>query len=95
MGVLIKPVITEKSSAQNEHGKFGFVVSKKANKVEIKKEIEKTYGVTVLSVNTAIYAGKKKTRYTKSKIISGKSSSYKKAIVSLKEGDFIDFYSGI
>lgn len=95
MSVLLKPIITEKMSEQNEQSKFGFVVKKEANKVEIKKEIEGAYGVTVLSINTAIYAGKKKSRYTKSKVINGRLSSYKKAIVTLKEGDFIDFYNGI
>lgn len=95
MSVLVKPIITEKISEQNEEGKFGFIVKKDANKIQIKNEVEKTYGVAVLSVNTAVYPGKKKTRYTQSKIITGKTPSYKKAIVKLKEGDFIDFYSGI
>ena len=95
MSVLLKPIITEKMSDQNEMSKFGFVVKRGANKVEIRKEIEVAYGVTVLSINTAIYAGKKKSKYTNSKVIKGRLSSYKKAIVTLKEGDFIDFYNGI
>ena len=69
MGVLIKPLVTEKVSALNEHGKYGFVVSKDANKVQIKNEVEKTYGVTVESVNTMVQPGKTKRRYTKSRII--------------------------
>ena len=95
MSILIKPIITEKVSALNEKGKYGFVVKKKANKVEIKNAIEKMYGVTVEAVNTMIYPGKEKTRYTKSKIISGRTGQYKKAIVTVAQGEVIDFYSGI
>ena len=65
MGVLIKPLVTEKVSDLNEHGKYGFVVDRKANKIQIKKEVEKTYGVTVESVNTMVHPGKTKRRYTK------------------------------
>jgi len=95
MGILIKPLITEKVSKLNEQSMFGFVVNKDANKIEIKKEVEKVYSVTVLSVNTMITAGKQKTKYTKSGVMSGKSKSFKKAIVTLKEGEIIDFYNGI
>ncbi len=95
MSVLIRPLITEKVSAQNEHGKYGFVVEKGANKVQIKKEIEKMYGVTVEAVNTMNYQGKTKTRNTKAGMIKGRMPSYKKAIVSVADGDVIDFYSGI
>lgn len=95
MSVLIKPLVTEKISAMNERGTYGFVVVKSANKVEIKKEIEKTYGVTVESVNTLVRPGKKKSRYTKSGTIKGSTPSHKKALVQVAEGDIIDFYSGI
>ena len=95
MSVLIKPLITEKASALNEKGKYGFIVEKKANKVEIKKEIEKMYGVTVQDVNTMIYQGRAKSRYTKSRVVSGRTPSFKKAIVTVVDGDVIDFYSGI
>ena len=95
MGVLIKPLVTEKVSSLNEHGKYGFVVSKDANKGQIKNEVEKTYGVTVESVNTMIQPGKTKRRYTKSRIIEGKTPAYKKAVVQVSDGDIIDFYSGI
>ena len=95
MGVLIRPLVTEKVSAMNEHGKYGFVVDKSANKVQIKKEVEKTYGVTVESVNTMIHTGRTKRRYTKSRIIEGRTPAYKKAVVQVAEGDIIDFYSGI
>ena len=95
MSVLKKPLITEKASALNESGKYGFIVDKNANKVEIKKEVEKMYGVTVESVNTMKYQGKQKSRYTKSKVITGRSAGYKKAIVTVKDGEVIDFYSGI
>jgi len=95
MSVLKRPIITEKVSAQNESGKYGFVVDINANKVEIKRAVEKMYGVTVAEVNTMRYAGKSKTRYTKSKVISGKTSAFKKAIVTVADGEVIDFYSGI
>ncbi|MEM8894619.1 MAG: 50S ribosomal protein L23 [Bacteroidota bacterium] len=95
MSVLVKPLVTEKVSALNEEGRYGFIVDKKSNKVEIKKAVEKAYGVTVESVNTMVYAGKRKMRYTKARIVEGKTSSYKKAIVKLAEGDIIDFYGGV
>ena len=95
MSILIKPLVTEKVASLNEDGKFGFVVKKDANKVEIKKEIEATYNVTVESVNTMNYLGKPKSRNTKSRVIFGRTSAYKKAIVQLAEGEIIDFYSGI
>ena len=95
MSVLIKPIITEKVSAQNESGKYGFVVDLDANKVEIKKAVEKMYGVNVQDVNTMRYQGKSKSRFTKARVISGRSASFKKAIVQLAEGEMIDFYSGV
>ncbi|MEO1055039.1 MAG: 50S ribosomal protein L23 [Bacteroidota bacterium] len=95
MEVLVKPLITEKISAMNEQGEYGFLVSKDSNKVEIKKAVEKMYGVSVDKVRTINYLGKRKTRYTKSQIISGRRPSYKKAIVKVAEGEVIDFYSGI
>ncbi len=95
MSVLIKPLVTEKVSALNESGKYGFVVRKDANKIQIKNAVEKAYGVTVESVNTMVYPGKSKSRYTKSGVITGSTPSYKKAIVKVSDGDVIDFYSGI
>ena len=75
--------------------KYGFIVRPDANKLEIKKEVEDLYNVTVEKVNTMRYAGKRSSRYTKSGLISGQKASFKKAIVTLKEGDTIDFYSNI
>ena len=95
MEVLIKPLVTEKISDLNEKGQYGFIVDRKANKIEIKEAVEKIYGVNVEKVNTMRYDGKEKTRYTKTKIISGRTSSYKKAIVTVADGEVIDFYSGI
>ncbi len=95
MTVLKKPMVTEKISELNEKGKYGFVVEKTANKVEIKKAVEKLYGVTVDKVATMRYQGKSKSRFTKSKVITGKAPSFKKAIVTLAEGDVIDFYGSI
>ena len=97
MGIIIKPIVTEKQTAITEKfpNRYGFRVSPDANKLEIKKAVEEIYGVTVESVNTMNYAGKKKSRYTKSGIINGKTSAFKKAIVTLKEGETIDFFSNI
>ena len=95
MSVLVRPLVTEKVSALNEEGRYGFVVAKKANKIQIKNAVEATYGVTVEDVNTMRYQGKKKSRYTKSGVISGRTPSYKKAIVKVADGEVIDFYSGI
>ncbi len=75
--------------------KFGFIVRPDANKLEIKKEVESLYNVTVINVNTLRYAGKRSSRYTKAGLIKGQKNAYKKAIVTLKEGDSIDFYSNI
>lgn len=93
--ILKKPLVTEKVTVLNEKGTYGFVVDKKANKVQIKEVVEKTYGVNVESVRTMIVGGKSKSRYTANQIITGKTSSYKKAIVTLAKGEIIDFYSGI
>ena len=96
MEALIKPIITEKMTAQSEKlNRFGFVVNKNANKIEIKKAVESMYGVSVDSVNTMNYPGKKRSRNTKSGVISGRTNAYKKAVVTLAEGDTIDFFSNI
>ena len=95
MSILIKPLVTEKITSLNEKGKYGFVVEKNANKVEIKKAVEKMYGVNVEHVATMRYPGKEKVRYSQTKIMKGRTNSYKKAIVKLAEGEVIDFYSGI
>ena len=94
--ILIRPLVTEKMTGiQEKQGKYGFVVALNANKIEIKKAIEKNYGVTVMQINTIRYDGKNKLRYTKAGIVSGRSASYKKAIVKLAAGETIDFYSNI
>ena len=95
MPVLKRPIVTEKISALNERGTYGFIVDKSANKLQIREAIEKTYGVTVNQVRTMNYQGKKKSRYTKSRIITGRSSGFKKAIVQVADGDIIDFYSNV
>jgi len=95
MEVLKKPIVTEKFTAQNEVGKYAFEVDKNANKVEIKKAVEKLYGVTVEKVSTMRTQGKLKVKNTKAGVVSGRKPMVKKAIVSLKAGDTIDFYSGI
>ena len=96
MGIIVKPLVTEKMTAITEKfNRFGFIVRPEANKLEIKKEVEALYNVTVVEVNTMRYAGKNKSRYTRSGIINGRTNAYKKAVVTLKEGDTIDFYSNI
>ncbi|HYI76111.1 MAG TPA: 50S ribosomal protein L23 [Chryseolinea sp.] len=95
MSVLKKPLVTEKVSALNEKGKYGFIVDTDANKVEIKNAVEKQYGVNVEQVNTMVVMGKKKTRYTKAGVLAGRKPSYKKAIVTLASGEVIDFYSNV
>jgi large subunit ribosomal protein L23 len=94
--VLIKPVLTEKANAQQEKlRRYAFKVNKKANKLEIKKAIESFYGVNVTNVNTVVAPGKNKSRFTKAGVISGRKPSYKKAYITLAEGDTIDLYSNI
>jgi large subunit ribosomal protein L23 len=95
MSILKRPLVTEKVSSLNEKGKYGFVVNADANKVEIKQAVEKQYGVNVEKVNTMNVMGKQKTRYTKTGILSGRRPSYKKAIVTLAQGEVIDFYSNV
>ena len=96
MAVLVKPLITEKMSLLSENkGQYGFRVVLTSTKPEIKAEIEKIYNVEVMKIRTLIVAGKRKSRFTKSGVSNGKSSNYKKAIVSLKEGQSIDFYDNI
>ena len=94
--VLIKPILTEKANAQQEKLKrFAFKVSRKANKLEIKKAVEDFYGVSVVDVNTLVVPGKNKTRFTKAGFIKGVRPAYKKALVTLAEGDTIDLYANI
>ncbi len=96
MGVIFKPVITEKMTEKGEKlNQFGFLVDPRANKLQIQHEVETLYGVQVLSVNTMNYSGKKKSRNTKSGVISGKTKAFKKAIITLAEGETIDFFSNI
>lgn len=96
MSIIIKPIVTEKMSQISEKfNRVGFQVSHSANKLEIKKAVEDMYNVTVIGVNTSNYHGKKKSRYTKTGVINGHTATYKKAIVTLKDGDTIDFYSNI
>ena len=96
MAIIIKPIVTEKMTAAGEkQNRYGFVVARNANKVEIKKAVEEMYNVQVTDVNTLIRAPKVKQRWTKSGLLRGAQQAYKKAIVTLKEGDTIDFYSNI
>ena len=94
--VLIKPILTEKANAQQEKlRRYAFKVNRKANKLEIKKAIEGFYGVNVIDVNTAVIPGKNKTRFTKAGYIQGQKPAYKKALVTVAEGETIDLYSAL
>jgi large subunit ribosomal protein L23 len=95
MDIIVRPVVTEKMNAQADSQKYGFIVNKKANKVQIKQAVENLYGVTVEEVNTMFFAGKRKSRFTKTGYVSGRQNAFKKAVVTLRKGEIIDFYSNI
>ena len=96
MAIIIKPFVTEKMTANGEkYNRYGFRVERFANKLQIKKAVEEMYNVQVLDVNTMVVAPKRMQRWTRSGLLKGKTNAYKKAIVTLKEGETIDFYSNI
>ncbi len=96
MEIIIKPVLTEKMTKLTDtQNKVAFLVAKDANKIEIKNAVEAMYGVKVVAVNTQRYQGTVKSRYTRGGVVSGRTPSFKKAIVTLAEGDKIDFFSNI
>jgi large subunit ribosomal protein L23 len=96
MEIIKKPIITEKMSDLGETlNRYAFVVDRRANKIEIKAAVEAAYDVTVEKVNTMIQAGKSKSRFTKTGAVKGNTGHFKKAVVTLKDGDVIDFYSNI
>ncbi len=96
MNILQKPILTEKASALTEKSnRFTFRVDHRANKLQIKSAIEKMYGVNIVALNTMVVVGKLKSRNTKGGMVSGRSPKYKKAIVTLKDGETIDYYANI
>ena len=96
MGILIKPIVTEKMTIQGEKlNRYGFIVDREANKLEIKAAVEQMYNVTVAEVNTMNYHGKRKSRYTKAGMLKGRTNHYKKAIVTVAGEVKIDFYANI
>jgi large subunit ribosomal protein L23 len=96
MEILKKPILTEKATALNEKfNRFAFKVDHRANKLQIKGAIEKMYGVNIQAINTMVVFGKTKSRNTKAGMVSGNAAKYKKAIVTLRDGETIDFYSNI
>jgi large subunit ribosomal protein L23 len=96
MNILIKPIITEKATGDSElNNRFSFVVDNKANKIEIKNAVEAAYGVSVEKVRTMNVRPDRKTRSTKSGMITGKTKAYKKAMVQVTEGETIDLYSNL
>ncbi len=96
MAFIIKPLVSEKANGLTDKlNQYSFIVRPEANKLQIKAEVEALYSVNVVSVNTIKYAGKNKSRYTKAGLVHGRTNAFKKAIVTLKEGENIDFYSNI
>ncbi len=96
MEIIQKPVITEKMTALGEKlNRYGFIVDKRANKLQIKQAIKELYDVEVVAVNTMNFDGKRKSRYTKTGVIAGKTNAFKKAVVTLADGETIDFFSNI
>ncbi len=96
MEILIKPILTEKMTIQGDKlNRYGFIVDPRANKLQVKTAVEQMYNVVVIDVNTINYMGKVKSRYTKAGMLVGRTNNFKKAIVTLKNGDKIDFYSNI
>ena len=96
MGIIIKPIITEKMTVQGEKlNRYGFIVDREANKLQIKTAVEQMYNVNVASVNTLNYHGKKKSRFTKAGVLRGRMNHFKKAYVTLAGDDKIDFYANI
>ena len=96
MGIIIKPIVTEKLTVQGEKlNRYGFIVDREANKLQIKAAVEQLYNVTVADVNTVNYHGKRKSRYTKAGMLQGRANHYKKAYVTLVGEDKIDFYANI
>ena len=96
MGILLKPIVTEKLTTETEkRNRYGFIVDRSANKIEIKAAVEQAYGVSVAEVNTLNYHGKRKQRYTKAGLLRGRTNHFKKAYVTLAGEDKIDFYANI
>jgi len=94
--VLVKPILTEKANSQQDKlRRYAFRVDRKANKLEIKKAVEDFYGVTVIDVNTSVVPGKNKTRFTKAGYVQGRKPAYKKAMITVAEGETIDLYAAI
>ena len=96
MNIIQKPILTEKASQLTEKlNRYAFKVDHRANKIQIKNAFEEMFDVTVVAVNTSVVAGKSKSRFTKTGFVSGGSPKFKKAIVTIKDGETIDFYSTI
>ncbi|PRY40900.1 large subunit ribosomal protein L23 [Spirosoma oryzae] len=95
MNVLKRPIVTEKMTDLNKQGKYAFEVDKKANKIEIGKAIEKMYSVNVTSVNTMRVYGKNRSKNINGRVVTGKTPTTKKAIVTVAEGEVIDIYADL
>ena len=95
MSILKRPIVTEKMTGLNKQGKYAFEVDLKANKLEIGKAVAKMYGVNVADVNTFRVYGKKRSKNINGRVVSGKTPTWKKAIITVVEGEVIDIYADL
>jgi large subunit ribosomal protein L23 len=94
-GILIYPLLTEKMTELGSHRQYAFRVQTKANKIEITRAVEKKFNVNVTSIRTILVKGKKKSQMTRRGVMHGKRGDWKKAIVTLKDGQTIDFLANV
>jgi large subunit ribosomal protein L23 len=94
-GIIKKPIISEKATVLSENeNRFTFQVDPKANKIEIKNAVENMYGVQVTEVRTMNYGGgKSSTKYTNRGIVEQRSKKWKKAVVTVADGETIDLFN--
>jgi large subunit ribosomal protein L23 len=95
IGIIFRPIVTEKISALQEKGLYAFEVDPNANKIDIARAVEKKFSVIVTNVRTMNYKGKTKSQMTRRGKFTGKKSHFKKAIVTLKEGQKIDLFENV
>ena len=94
-GIIYRPIVTEKMTHLQEKGLYAFEVDLRSNKIDIARAVAKKFNVTVINVRTMNYKGKKKSQMTRKGKFAGKTSHYKKAIVTLKEGDKINLFENV
>lgn len=95
IGIIYRPIVTEKMTNMQDKGLYAFEVDPNANKIDIARAVEKRFNVKVKSVRTMNFKGKTKTQMTRKGRFQGKTSRFKKAIITLKEGDKIELFGNI